>query len=373
MVSFLGLNKYGVMCYNNFTLHPTKMDDKISVYMTLSIFLLWNTIIPKPLIYGSVLTNFHLEQNLDLNASVTEKPHLNNFLACSIECLIHDYCIGILFKENAETSAKCKTLSTGQNIIHSGEVDGYQTFIKGCKGIPMLSEWASSCPALYLPLDGDHGGQIIGTSPESLQFIPGGKLGNMLYHPADGTSSTFAYLRLGPYMAPSFCFTYPRNCPEGVSYAMWINLLGDTGVEYQGVFTSYDFETDRGIVALWYPGQGITYVVNSDVFYAQVFCPENYFMVDYGFNVWMHSVFVYKYEGAETEFDLYVDGAVQPCIKDSGPNPPEGPIPHTGILEIGTTFLGVQGVEANMKMDEFLVWQTFLSAEDIQRLYQSYD
>ncbi len=354
-----------------FTLHPTKMDDKFSVYMILSIFLLWNTIIPKPLIFGSVPTNFHLDHILDLNASVTEKSHLNNFLACSIECLIENNCVGILFNENAETSAKCKALITGQNPIHSSEVNGYHTYIKGCKGVPMLSEWTSSCPALYLPFDGDHGGQVIGQSPESLQYIPGGKLGHMLYHPADGTSSTFAYLRLGPYTAPSFCFTYPKDCPEGVTYAMWINLLGDTGVGPQGFFTTYNQIIEQGVVSLWLPEAGILFAVAYD-YYADSVYPVSEFMANYGFNVWVHYVFVYKYDGPGTEIDIYMDGVVQSCVKDSN-GPSSRPNSNTGILEIGTTFLGMQGLEANMKMDEFLVWETVLSADDIQRLSQAYD
>lgn len=116
----------------------------------------------------------------------------------------------------------------------------------------------------------------------------------MLYHPSDGTNNTYAYLHLGTFEAPAFCFTYPKDCPGGVSFAMWVNLLADTGSEYQGIFTTHKFEKS-GIIVSWLPVNGLIFAVTNNERQDTAKIIPSHFNTNYGFNVWVHYVFVYKY------------------------------------------------------------------------------
>ncbi len=73
---------------------------------------------------------------------------------------------------------KCKTAQTGTNIVNMIDLDAYKVYmlpydVAGCLGVVTPLGWTAGCPTLYLSLDDDHGGQIIGPAPESLQFTPG--------------------------------------------------------------------------------------------------------------------------------------------------------------------------------------------------------
>ncbi len=151
-----------------------------------------------------------------------------------------------------------------------------------------------------------------------LAMFSGGKVGSMLYHPSDGTNHTFAYLRLGPFTPPDFCFTYPKDCSAGVSYAMWVNLLGDTGVQFQGFFTTHEWE-NSGVIVAWIPGNGLGFAVTNSQREDTAFISTSYFNTNYGFNIWVHYVFVYKYAEGESEaqdnMKIYMDGVLQPATK----------------------------------------------------------
>ncbi len=109
---------------------------------------------------------------------------------------------------------------------------------------------------------------------------------------------------------------------------MWVNLLGDTGVAYQGVFTALEFEKS-GVVVAWIPPSsggdfdGLNFVVtNSERQDLAIIRPAN-FTSNYGFNVWVHYVFVYKYAATGSEaldnMNIYMDGIVQPSDKRYSP------------------------------------------------------
>ena len=143
-----------------------------------SIFLLWNVIIPKDATQLKTSTTFRLVPPQAINATLSEKNHVSSLHECSAECLAESDCAGFLFQRNDLTVTRCKTVQNGGNIVDLRNMSTYKVFAKpfrksGCLGVVTPPGWTSGCPTLYFSLDDDHGGQIIGPVPESLQFISG--------------------------------------------------------------------------------------------------------------------------------------------------------------------------------------------------------
>ena len=145
----------------------------------MSIFLLWNNIILKDALCSTQLyrsVTLKLDHRQTFNATLLDKNYVNSLQECSVECLVQPGCLGVLFQKKSPEQIKCKTAHPGVNIINMINLNVYKAYMMlyaGCLGVVTPLGWTAGCPTLYLSLDDDHGGQIIGPAPESLQFTPG--------------------------------------------------------------------------------------------------------------------------------------------------------------------------------------------------------
>ncbi len=93
------------------------------------------------------------------------------------------------------------------------------------------------------------------------------------------------------------------------------------------------------------------------------------FLANYGFNVWIHLGFTYKYG---SDIDLYLDGVARPNNeKFSGPG--SGVDGAFGSLIVGATYIGQSnGYEAFMMLDDLIIWERWTNENTVKKLYQSY-
>ncbi len=109
-------------------------------------------------------------------------------------------------------------------------------------------------------------------------------------------------------------------------------------------------------------------VVSADIT-EDVLVPSTSLLADYGFNTWIHFVFTYEYGSS---IDLYLNGVVHSnTVKSSSPG--SGVDSPFGTLIIGNTYIGQSnGYEAFMMLDELIIWEEWIDADDVMRLYQAY-
>ncbi len=282
---------------------------------------------------------------------------------CSSICLKEPTCEAVLFNEMNAIRTKCYIIKYVVDAIDIRSMDGYSYFTKGqCMGIPIPETWESRCPQLYLNMENIHGGLVLG-SMSNPQFVSGGQIGLMFHH--NGTESSDMGFGFGWYTGTEHCFTQPKYCNEGVSYAMWVTLLGDSGNTLENHIFGTGGELKSGFAVGWDTNSLWAIATNNDTGDGVFFPPSN-FMSDYGYNNWVHCVFVYKYGAAtpgSSDIKMYLNGMEQNVTRMS--NPPLPSQPTIRYLVIGNSYV-------RMNIDEFLVWQKILSTEDIKKLYDAY-
>ncbi len=166
--------------------------------------------------------------------------HVKTRLHCSDKCLHVTNCKGILFKRATNSSEQCRivTSDSSKRLLtpHLDRAEAY--FVKpnsagACDdlgiGVPTPAGWHSACPTLYFPLDSATEGTPGGTNWPVIDFVPG-QVGNAFHLPNGG--ATVAHFDLGEYPETNYCFPDPERCNEGITVAMWINILGTTGIAH---------------------------------------------------------------------------------------------------------------------------------------------
>ncbi len=312
---------------------------------------------------------FYLNQGTTYHGTLQNISDVTSLQECSTICLKDEACEAILFNKIKAVGSKCNLIKYGVNAIDIGNMDGYSYFTKGeCLGVPMPETWKSGCPQLYLNMDNMHGGQNMGLSKP--QFVPHGKLGSMFHHPKNGTVSNYAGFGFAWYTGTDHCFSQPKNCNKGVSYAVWVNLLGDNeNLIFNGFFTSmmqHIYNTQTGVHGGWIPGYSLFFEVITNDTKDTIFFP-----LTHGYNNWVHYVFVYKYGGSipgSSDIKVYLNGVEQNTTRISIIT--SRPEATKKYLIIGSSHATENF--ARMNMDELLVWQKMLSPEDIKKLYDAY-
>ncbi len=302
---------------------------------------------------------FYLNQGTAYHGTLQNMSDVTSLQECSSICLKEEACEAILFDKTKPTSSKCYLITYGVNAIDIGNMDGYSYFTKGeCMGIPTPDIWDSGCPQLYLNMENIHGGVILGMSPP--EFEPNGKIGLMFHHPtANNTGFGFGW-----YTGTEHCFSQPKYCNEGVSYAVWVNLLGDIGNLNNHFFGTGGHKS--GFVAGWDTTIGLYVIASNNDTSDEVFFPSSQFMSDYGYNNWIHCVFVYKYGAAtpgSSDIKMYLNGIEKNTTRMSVTSSA-----HDSTFK----YLLIGNSHMRMNMDEFLVWQKMLSSEEIKKLYDAY-
>ena len=304
-----------------------------------------------------------------------------SLIDCLVKCAKPCSCLGVLFNENLNAESKCKQVLTGGTSLNGSVFNGYDIYLKrkidiGI-GVKVSSCWSSGSPVLYFPLEDIGNGIAAGEIPANVQFIPGGILGNVFYNPTV-THNNAGYLKLGMYPANGYCFPEPAICPDGVTLAFWLNILGSTGIN-QGFLTTMT-PNGPGLSVLWLENDGFVFAIqrDQDTFSEYVTIPKSTFLADYVYNTWQHYVVTYKYDGSNNgnNLEAYVNGEQRPDSEKSTFNGFLFNAPNTedynGGLHLGVFFLDNPTRRGNMKMDEFVIWEKKMPTEDVKRLYEAY-
>ena len=312
---------------------------------------------------------FYLNQGTIYHGALQNISEATSLHECTSVCLKEEDCEAVLFNEMEMNRSKCYIIKYGVDAIDISNMDGYSYLTKGeCMGVPIPDKWKPGCPHLYINMENIHGGLVLGTS--NPQFNPGGKVGSMFHRNTNSTLSSYAGFAW--YTGIEHCFSQPKYCDEGVSYAMWVNLLGDNENVVNGFFTStflYLSNSETGVNVAWIPSHSLYFAVKTNDTADTIFLQATHFMSDYGYNNWVHCVFVYKYGGptpGTSDIKIYLNGIEENTNRSSN---------SISLLEKTDKFLiiGDSGQHrGHLNMDEFLVWQKMLSSEDIKKLYDAY-
>ncbi len=98
------------------------------------------------------------------------------------------------------------------------------------------------------------------------------------------------------------------------------------------------------------------------------------FETEYSYNMWIHYAVTYKFETNQTPLlEVYLDGKVRPDSEKSTSSVPAYSDANTGSLDLSRQHTGTNaGDDANMMLDELIIWQEMLSCEDVIHLYEGY-
>ena len=252
------------------------------------------------LIVGYIQNKYFIKGNLTttcghiLSVSLAEKAE-----TCSMRCLSETLCKGFLFSQRAGSADSCKLLTTEKATILNQNVFGnnYTPYsivrnpsdICGNLAINVSTptDWQAGCPRLYFPLDNAAEGTAVGPDASVIDFITG-KIDNSFYFP-NPEGNKKAYFNLGHYPNTSYCFPEPEKCPEGVTYAFWLNILGSNG-HHQGFITTA-LKYGPGFIASWLDGNilKLSFAVlrDSDTLREIVSLSADDFIELYGFGTWV--------------------------------------------------------------------------------------
>ncbi len=178
-------------------------------------------------------------------------------------CLMQCRCRYILYNQKLK---KCHLFSQGWKEVNLNEFDTYKLFVTKeqeicqdlCIGVTTPKNWTSSCPVQYFALDFDTGTKTArGPEPENIDFTAEGVVGNAFYNPTTTSSIVKAYLDLGVYLLPEFCFTDPQSCEHGTTFSFWLMIVGPTEPDNYGqvnTYKSHDCKVDLSSEKKWsYP------------------------------------------------------------------------------------------------------------------------
>ncbi len=253
---------------------------------------------------SNVSKMFRKDSILNSCGTVVPFPVGESLATCSLQCLKHGVCTGILLNKNIPTPELCKLIFSGSSSpINMSSLIDYEHFAirpdrdVSCTqvGFAEPKGWRSACPALYFPLDSNQSVAFGGSLVNANFSIPG-KIGNSIYLENDG-SVPHAYYSLGSsYTSDQFCFPSPESCGNGASFAFWMKI------PRQPTTISAYLTTRRsrgpGFVFYWSPvDDGLISMVKRDVDTKQdhIIINRNDFVAEYGFDVWVHYCITYRY------------------------------------------------------------------------------
>ncbi len=308
-------------------------------------------------------------------------------ILCSANCIKSKCsCKGILFNKNQPKSMRCKHIlyGTAQNNLSS--YAGYMLYSykvhmqTKCTTLQIgnvtLQNWQSSCPHLYFSLDDMEEGKALGIEPGNIQIVSDAILGRALYNPTTEWHIK-SYYTLGKYPVATNCFHFPETCPHGMTIAFWLNICGTTN-NYQGFITSMK-AVGAGFSIVWseQSWSGFTFRVRraSDMIQEDIKIPHSVFHSEYGgFNTWNHFVMTYFYNGNENIIGIYVNG--NECTNVARYVEYRALTVDTegcGVLDLGRYYTDNDDIAmGNMKIDEVIIWEDQISAQDIHNLYNAY-
>ncbi len=319
-----------------------------------------------------------------LKGQIVEDTSSHTRIVCTQKCMsLPCICQGILFNKSKPLDSRCKQVHTGQKCINQSELNGYTFYYSNDMkqigiGIKVSSCWNSGYATRHFPLDDIGSGVAKGEIPGNIQFVSGGVIGNTLYNPT-AVHDNAAYLELGMFPSGNYCFPEPAICPDGVSFSLWLNVLGDTG-NWQCFITTAP-HGGPGFSMSWNPDPawGFYFEVrrDNDTFTEWIHITSSDFMTNFGYNTWHHYVITYMYDGSNNgnNMEAFIDGLLRPDSGkitqagfDEGPNTAN----YDGRLQLGVYLLDSNAYRGNMKMDDILIWERKISSEDVKRLYEAY-
>ncbi len=96
------------------------------------------------------------------------------------------------------------------------------------------------------------------------------------------------------------------------------------------------------------------------------------FLAEHGYNVWVHFVMTHKMHGTGTNINIYLNGVVRPDSEKLGTGSANYIIGYNGNLEIGNTKIGQADQVGRIIMDELVIYEHEMPAEDVWNLYNIY-
>ncbi len=261
----------------------------------------------------------------------------------------------MLYSYKAHMQTKCTTLQMGNIAVQN---------------------WQSSCPHLYFSLNDMEEGKALGIEPRNIQIVSDAILGKALYNPTTDWHIQ-SYYTLGKYPVATHCFNFPETCPRGMTIAFWLNICGSTN-NYQGFVTSMK-TVGAGFSISWnvlnWGGLNFRVRRTSDMIQEEVVISHSVFHSEYGgFNSWNHFVMTYFYNGHDNIIGIYVNGIKRTdvfskveyralTVDDEG----------CGVLDLGRYYTDNDNIAmGNMKIDEVIIWEDLILAQDINNLYDAY-
>ncbi len=294
--------------------------------------------------------------------------------SCAIKCSTQAVtnCSGLAFSTNKPESLKCFHIIDDSNVTDRTTAvwKEYEFFYLSGK-LPM-THWISPKPKLYFPLDNDTGSRH-GPNPENVAFIGGGIVGNAFYNPIGGGIKS--YYRLGVYNSPEYCFPVPASCPQGVTFSLWLKLLGDPSIGIQGLLTTRTV-SGGGFKLLFFPGpSGLETSTNRyfDMKEEILKVKNPMFLENYGYGSWFHYLWRYKFDNNSlgNNMNLNLNGVARPESEKSlsgwGGTPE-----HDGRLDLAHGKVNENIKHANIMMDEIKIWQEMLTEEQAEYVYYAY-
>ena len=290
----------------------------------------------------------------------------------------------MLFNKSGIQDTSCKLvtseLSFTVNMTEFNDYDSYSVPPSNpCAnlGINVATPvgWGSGCPRLYFPLDSMSEGTALGPDAGTIGFTSGQV--NNAFHFPNPASNKQAYFSLGDYPSTSYCFPEPEICPEGVTFAFWLNLLALTG-QTQGIITTAPGE-GPGFLMYWDNWNAeLIFAIkrDSDTRAEIVGLNENDFVSSYGgFGTWVHFIITYKVLDVGDNMEVYINGEVDTAQwRLTKPWSTANTEDYDGNLQLGLFELGnYWWATANIKLDELIIWEEQLPCDDAFRLYQSYN
>ncbi len=271
--------------------------------------------------------NMHLVQKSivgfsSLKGTVVED---NNYrdqspMTCALKCTsLPCICKGILitiysYNKTKPAESRCKLVYNGRNCINASVFNEYTYYrTKGMIdigiGVKVSPCWKAGNPKVYFSLDDIGTGIALGQNPSNIQFVSDSVVGKAFHNPL-----VSSYFDLGTYPSSSFCFPEPAICPNGVTFAFWLNVLGNTG-DWQG-FISTMLDNGPGFEVYWEPSWGFYLEIrrDQDTVTEYIEIAHATFMADFGYNSWHHYVVTYLYDGSNpgNNMEAYIDGVKRP-------------------------------------------------------------
>ncbi len=303
--------------------------------------------------------------------------------SCSLRCLSHKLCKGMLFNEQAiMDSQRCKLVTSQVGTRINEQIYTHYSLKvpskASCNNLGLTinnpHNWRAGCPRLYFPLDQISEGTALGSDAGAIQFIPG-KINNS-FHLPNPSGNLQAYFHLGNYPSSDYCFPDPSTCKEGISVAFWLNILQAPLAE-QAIITTIA-SGGPGFVINWSFSHNqihIQFRRDSDTMIEGVNFDRQDFEESFGYGIWVHYIITYK-AGAGifgNNVQVYFNGEVHPKLqKWVAPWWQANTQDYDGRLEIGTYFLGGGGSKSSIAMDDLIIWEEQISCDDALRLYQTY-